>query len=151
MVTAQPAPVTEVRRTVDIVAIAGSGPERDMLLVRRQAPPFEGLLALPGGVVQAGESAFDAAVRVFGDATGIVIGRNQVRDVGQFDAVGRDPRGPSITTAYHVRFPSRVTITASSSEAAWHRVLDVMCEPLAFDHADISNHAEFAWARPSAR
>lgn len=149
--TGQGVPGGEPQRTVDIVAIAGTGPERDMLLIRRQASPYEGLLALPGGRVHEGESPVDAVVRVFGDATGIVIGRNQLHEVGQFGAVGRDPRGPSITTAFKVRFPDRVTIHAAGSEAARHRVLSVMCEPLAFDHADISSHAEFGWTRAGSR
>jgi ADP-ribose pyrophosphatase YjhB (NUDIX family) len=54
---------------VALVAIEKDGGE-EVLLIRRKEPPFEGLWGLPGGKVQEGESAPEAAAREIMEETG---------------------------------------------------------------------------------
>lgn len=45
--------------------------DEDLLLVRRASPPHEGLWTLPGGRIEAGETAVEAVVRELREETGL--------------------------------------------------------------------------------
>ncbi len=60
----------------DMIATAGEGPERLILLIKRSD---RGVWAIPGGKVDPGESALDAMVREAREETGIVIDPAAVR------------------------------------------------------------------------
>lgn len=51
-----------IRYTADVVCVRG----QHVLLIERGWPPHQGLLALPGGHVDPGEKALDAAARSCG-------------------------------------------------------------------------------------
>jgi 8-oxo-dGTP diphosphatase len=112
--------------TVDIIA---EMPDGGIVLVRRKHPPPG--WALPGGFIEAGESAAAAARREFREETGL-----DVELAEQFHVYadpGRDPRGPTLS----VVFIGRATGTpVGADDAAEARVwpLDALPAPLAFDH-----------------
>jgi 8-oxo-dGTP diphosphatase len=112
--------------TVDIVA---EMPDGGIVLVRRRHPPPG--WALPGGFIEAGESAAAAARREFREETGL-----DVELAEQFHVYAdprRDPRGPTLS----VVFIGRATGTpVGADDAAEARVwpLDALPAPLAFDH-----------------
>ncbi len=126
--------------TADIVILSRDG---YVLLIRREAEPFKGFWALPGGFVDAEEPPSAAAARELAEETGITgVG---LRLLGVFGDPGRDPRGWTISIAFMGEVGHRVPITAGSdaSEACW-RPLDRL-PPLAFDHARILAAAAEAW------
>ena len=63
----------------------------DLLLVRRAKAPSNGLWSLPGGHIEAGETAADAMLRELREETGIEARLGGVADA--VDAIGRDNAG----------------------------------------------------------
>jgi len=127
--------------TADVVAVT---PDGRVLLIQRGWDPFEGAWALPGGHVDAGETALDAAVRELAEETGVRVAGTDLTLVGVFDRPGRDPRGRYVTVAYTVTVPAGTTARAGDD------AVDVLWVPLgapaeglpadsalAFDHAEI--------------
>ena len=83
MVTALPAPVP----CVGVVCLRGD----EVLLIRRGQPPRQGDWSLPGGQIEPGERAMDAALRELREETGVeaeITGLVEVVD-GLFPEAGR--------------------------------------------------------------
>jgi 8-oxo-dGTP diphosphatase len=123
--------------TVDVVALAGSGDARELLLVRRGREPYEGRWALPGGFVEENEPLEHAARRELEEETGLAT-LEPMRQVGAFGDPGRDPRGWTVGVAFLLELASGAGAVRGgddAAEAAWHRV--DMLPPLAFDHDNI--------------
>lgn len=100
-----------------------------VLLVRRGKAPGKGLLALPGGFVNAGERFLDAALRELNEETGlrIHVGKHAkrllldptfLRAQKVFDKPDRDPRGRVITTASHFRIPDACKVAVKAGDDA---------------------------------
>lgn len=123
-----------IRYTADVVVVT---PDRTVLLIERDWPPYAGCWALPGGHVDPGETSREAAVRELAEETGIRVSTADVRELGVFDRPGRDPRGRYVTVAYLAVVPAGTPIAAGDdARAARWWPLDAVPE-LAFDHADI--------------
>ncbi|MGW8398740.1 NUDIX domain-containing protein [Streptomyces lydicus] len=122
-----------IRYTADVVLLAAG----HVLLIERGWDPFEGCWALPGGHVDIGETSLAAAARELEEETGITVPADELRQVGAFDAPGRDPRGRYVSVAYTATLPTPVTPKAGddATAARWWP-LDAL-PALAFDHADI--------------
>ena len=105
-----------------------------VLLIKRGNEPFAGMYALPGGFMDHGESAEEAAVREVEEETGL---RTEVLDlVGAYTRPGRDPRGHICTLAYRLAVRGgKLRAGDDAAEAAFFP-LDSL-PALAFDHADI--------------
>ncbi|UED85296.1 NUDIX domain-containing protein [Streptomyces profundus] len=123
-----------IRYTADVLAVT---PDRRILLIERGWDPFVGMWALPGGHVDPGETALEAAVRELAEETGVTVDASDLSQVGIFDAPGRDPRGRYITVAHLALVPVGTIATAGDDarRAAWWP-LDAL-PPLAFDHDHI--------------
>ena len=112
--------------TVDVIA---EMPEGGVVLVRRKYPPPG--WALPGGFVEAGESAAAAARRELREETGLDVELVELFHV--YADPARDPRGPTLA----VVFIGRTSGTPEGADdAAEARVfaIDALPVPLAFDH-----------------
>ncbi|AXG79664.1 NUDIX domain-containing protein [Streptomyces paludis] len=122
-----------IRFTADVVLFA----EGRVLLIERGWDPFEGCWALPGGHVDEGETSLVAAARELAEETGITVASADLRQVGTFDAPGRDPRGRYVTVAYAATLPQAVAPAAGddATAARWWPLSEL--PPLAFDHGDI--------------
>jgi 8-oxo-dGTP diphosphatase len=111
---------------VDVIA---ERPEGGIVLVRRKYPPPG--WALPGGFVEAGESAAAAARREFLEETGLEVELAELFHV--YSDPARDPRGPTLSAVFIGRAPGT---PIGADDAAEARVfpLDALPAPLAFDH-----------------
>jgi 8-oxo-dGTP diphosphatase len=113
--------------TVDVIA---EMPDGGIVLVRRKHPPPG--WALPGGFVEAGESAAAAARRELQEETGLDVKLAELFHV--YADPARDPRGPTLSVVY---IGQASGMPAGADDAAEARVfaLDALPAPLAFDHA----------------
>ncbi len=126
--------------TVDIVLFTDAFPRREVLLIRRKNPPFEGLWALPGGFLEINETLEESALRELHEETNI--SDVQLQQIAAFGHPDRDPRGRVITVAYVGIIKSeqqKVVAGSDAAEVAWFPVLDL--PQLAFDHNDIIEKA----------
>ncbi|SBW22712.1 NUDIX domain-containing protein [Protofrankia symbiont of Coriaria ruscifolia] len=142
--------------TVDVVLFTKRDGVLSVLAVERAKEPFRAALALPGGFVEPGERAPEAAVRELGEETGVMIDRDHLRRLACYGAPGRDPRGRVVSVAYHGYLPGApVPRGGSDARAArWVDVLEFLSPGVrvAFDHRDIVVDAvvrRFGW-RPVA-
>ncbi|MBP8182661.1 MAG: NUDIX hydrolase [Rhodoferax sp.] len=120
--------------TVDVALLTLKHDALHVVLLKRQAEPFSGIPALPGGYVHAQEdkTAWDAAARVLRDKASIV--SPYLEQLATYSGAERDPRGWSVSIVYYALVPSDVLEPGHE---------DVMLTPvsrlpkLAFDHKGI--------------
>jgi len=113
--------------TVDVIAEMSDGA---IVLVRRKHPPPG--WALPGGFVEAGESAASAALRELREETGLDVELLELFHV--YADPARDPRGPTLSVVFIGR-ASGTPVGADDAAEARVFPLDALPAPLAFDHA----------------
>ena len=133
--------------TVDAVVFDMRDGRRQVLLIRRGQPPFEGCWALPGGFIDIDEPLEDAVGRELAEETGIKA--REVVQIGAFGDPDRDPRGRTIGVAYLVRSFSPETPTPGddAAEARWWPMDSL--PRLAFDHEKILAAAAEMPAQPA--
>mgnify|MGYP003585495310 FL=1 len=108
-----------------------------LLLARRREPPFEGVLALPGGFVHIEEDTDTtmAARRVIRGKLGI--DAPYLEQLFTFSGPARDPRGWSISIAYYALIPAALLSQSQAAEAVPVEELPT----LPFDHPQIVDKA----------
>lgn len=109
-------------------------PDGGIVLIRRGKEPFLGSWALPGGIVEVGETIEQCAVREAKEETGIGVTLRKL--VGVFSEPGRDPRGHFVSIAF-LADPVEGSPQASSDAADVIITKDFRDLPLAFDHSKI--------------
>lgn len=127
--------------TTDIVLFTIREKRLQTLLIQRKEWPFAGKWALPGGFVRPTETLDEAARRELSEETGV--GDVFLEQLRAFGNPGRDPRTWVITVAYTALIPSDQIVLRADTDAADARwfPLDSLPQPLAFDHAQILDHA----------
>ncbi len=125
--------------TVDIIIEHQGG---IVLIERRNPPPG---WALPGGFIDRGESAEDAAVREAREETGLTL--VDLRQFHVYSDPARDPRLHTITTVFVARGLGNLS---AGDDAACARVFDPAGLPgdVAFDHREIiTDYISGRWDR----
>ena len=124
---------------VDVVVFTVVDNRLEVLLVRRDEPPFENAWALPGGFVRLEEGLEEAALRVLAEATGAT--EVYLEQLFTFGKPDRDPRGRIVSVIYFaLASADKLTLPARSDAAtAWHQMYCL--PPTAFDHARILDYA----------
>lgn len=102
-----------------------------VLLIWRKNDPYKGHYAFPGGFIEVGETAENAALRELKEETGIEA--DNLRLIAVYSGPKRDPRHHSITVAYLVSVHGQ-TPEAGDDAAAAEFIEDATKEKLAFDH-----------------
>jgi len=126
--------------TVDVIIFTLRDNALQVLLVKRRHRPHEGLWAIPGGLVQAGEPLEAAACRQLEEETGLT--DVFLEQLYTFGAPDRDPRARVITVAYLAVVPASSVASWAEKDAGavrWWSIHEL--PPLAFDHADILSYA----------
>ena len=120
--------------TADCIVITKEE-EPKVLLIQRGGEPFKGGWAFPGGFMNMDETTEQCAVRELEEETGLRV--SNIRQIGAYSKVDRDPRGRTITVAYLavVNEPIAVTGQDDAAKAEWWPISDF--PHLAFDHYDI--------------
>ncbi len=125
--------------TVDIILATIEDGALKVLLIEREGKPFQGIHALPGGYLLAGETAEIAAIRILEEKTGVK--PSYLEQLYTFYTPGRDPRGPVFSITYIALIPSPLTYSKENSQAQAPALYDIKKLPqLAFDHKDIINY-----------
>jgi ADP-ribose pyrophosphatase YjhB (NUDIX family) len=114
--------------TVDIIIEVGTG----VVLIKRRNPPHG--WAIPGGFIDYGESAEEAAVREAAEETSLDV--TELRQFRVYSAPNRDPRHHTLTVVFTARTEG---VPRAADDAAEIGVFDreSLPSPIAFDHADI--------------
>jgi 8-oxo-dGTP diphosphatase len=142
-----PEPET-IRYTADVVALRRDRiGDLQVLVVRRRFEPFADCWALPGGHVDVGETAREAAVRELAEETGLCVPAAWLEEVGVFDDPGRDPRGfryVSVAFLVVVKGDTSVHVSDETTDVVWRSTN--LSWGLAFDH-DAIQAAALRWLR----
>lgn len=129
--------------TADCVVFAHDGDDVKILLVERKHDPFRGCWAFPGGFMNMDETADAAAIRELEEETGLRI--QEIRQVGAFTKVDRDPRERVMTVAFYTEIATVQPVKGGddANQARWFSLRQL--PPLAFDHAEILEQAIRLW------
>lgn len=131
----------QVRVAVDNCIFTVRGGRLEVLLIQMKQEPFDFLWALPGGLMEDGETLDGAAARILEQQTG-------VRDVYleqlyTFDDQTRDPSGRVISVAYVSLVPweKHELRTTDKYRAVKFWDCDRVPSELAYDHRQILDYA----------
>lgn len=121
-----------------------------VLMVRRNAYPGKGLMALPGGFLDANSdvSLEDAMIRELREETGLKIPssalRGSIKETKVFDSLYRSSRGRTITHAFNIILSDgelpRVRGSSDADKAFWLPFNDLKSEQCFEDHYQIINY-----------
>ncbi|GAA1676846.1 NUDIX hydrolase [Glycomyces endophyticus] len=131
-----------VQLTADVVILTVRQ-ELEVLLVRRGKPPFEGMLAIPGGYMEPGENLWQTAVRELQEETSLDGMAHHLELVGIYTDPDRDPRGQVASGAWVAMIPDPPVARPGGDAAAtqWLPVEQALESALAFDHRVILHDA----------
>ena len=108
------------------VTLDGAGKSRRVLLVRRRNPPDAGLWGFPGGHVEPGETALDAAARELAEETGVI-----ARPHAYLDNIDVIERGADGALRFHFLLAAVLCDYVSGQPVAADDALDAGWMPVA--------------------
>lgn len=125
--------------TADCVVIAKEN-EPKVLLIQRGNEPFKGCWAFPGGFMNMDETTEQCAVRELEEETGLKV--TEIKQIGAYSKVDRDPRGRTVTVAYLVVIDKAKAVKGGddAAKAQWFPISGL--PKLAFDHEEIMKDAK---------
>ena len=125
--------------TADCVVIAKEK-EPKVLLIQRGNEPFKGCWAFPGGFMNMDETTEQCAVRELEEETGLKV--TEIKQIGAYSKVDRDPRGRTVTVAYLaiIGIVEAVNGLDDAAKAQWFPISNL--PKLAFDHEEIMRDAK---------
>jgi 8-oxo-dGTP diphosphatase len=122
--------------SADMVVFRTNSGRREVLLIRRKHPPYQGMWAFPGGFVEIDETLEQAAARELEEETGL---RGvELRQFHAFSNLDRDPRTRVITIVFYGMVPFDASEAKGGDDAElaeWFPLEDL--PPMGFDHREI--------------
>src|ERR671917_2462673 len=112
-----------------------------ILLVRRKNDPFKGLLSIPGGFINEGETAEDAMTREAKEETSLVV--EPIAILGVYSDPQRDPRMHTISVTFITRIvQGNEDARDDAASLQWINIEDeldglIRSQQIAFDHSKI--------------
>ncbi len=126
----------EKRKPSIAVDIIIEFPDKDsIVLIKRKNPPFG--WAIPGGFIEYGESAEEAAVREAKEETNLNI--TLMGQLHSYSESWRDPRGHTISIVFVAKGEGKAIAKDDAKEIGIFRE-DNLPEEIAFDHRRILKH-----------
>jgi 8-oxo-dGTP diphosphatase len=137
-----PSVAQNIKVAVDNCIFTVTGRRLQLLLIRMRRKPFEGMWALPGGLIDEGESLKDAASRILKEQTGVE--DPYLEQLYTFDDRMRDPQGRVVSVAYYSLVPAVGLALGTTPKYDAVRFWDVEERPrdLAYDHEAIVGYAQ---------
>jgi 8-oxo-dGTP diphosphatase len=114
-----------------------------ILLVKRKNEPFKGMLSIPGGFINEGETAEDAMMREAKEETSLVV--EPIAILGVYSDPHRDPRMHTISVTFITRIvQGNQNAHDDAAALQWVKIEDevdklIEAGQLAFDHSKILN------------
>ena len=110
--------------------------KKGILLIKRKTEPFKGRYALPGGMVEYGETVEKAAVREVKEETGLDVELEGL--LGVYSDADRDPRGHTVSIVFFAT-PKKGKMTGSNEteDVGYKTLKEIENLELAFDHETI--------------
>jgi 8-oxo-dGTP diphosphatase len=107
-----------------------------IVLVERGQEPFMGMIELPGGHVDKNETVEKAAIREAKEETNLKVRLENI--LGVYSGPKRDPRGPTVTTAFVAKpVDGRLKAGSDAKIGFWCDVRKIPFKKMAFDHTEI--------------
>jgi ADP-ribose pyrophosphatase YjhB (NUDIX family) len=117
------------RLAADVLAVDGD----ELLLIERKYPPLG--WALPGGMVDRGESVETAAAREFFEETGIKVEEKDLTLLGVYSDPSRDERGHTVSVIFYTSVSGKPNAGDDAENARYFPIDDLPL--LAFDHKKV--------------
>lgn len=114
-----------VNTSDNIVFTRGDDNRLKVLLIQRKAHPYKGYWCTPGGFVDAGESALDAASRELQEETNMTLPEGSLQAVKKYDYPWRDGRMKHLQANSHVAFIPSIPKFEAGDDAADAKLVDV--------------------------
>lgn len=125
--------------TVDPIVVTDDG---KVVLVKRSFDPYKDHWALPGGIVEYGETVEDAVVREAKEETGFYIKIEKL--VGVYSDPKRDPRGHFVSVCFLSKIVGgELTISEETKEVKLFSRDELKSLKFAFDHEKILRDVGF--------
>jgi 8-oxo-dGTP diphosphatase len=121
------------KATVAAVIAADRTNRRTILLTRRHVMPFKGYWCLPGGHIDAGETAVAAVIREVAEETGL--GLAEPRFFCYSDEIFPEYRFHAVALAFFGTASGTLQLMPDEvDEAGWFTIAEALAMPLAFNH-----------------
>ncbi len=129
-----------IKVAVDAAIITIKQSELCVLLIQMKKSPFEGMWALPGGLLEEDETTQGAATRILKTQTGVE--DVFLEQLATFDDVDRDPAGRVVSVAYYALLPDldvELKTTQKYTDVRWWPIKKL--PTLAYDHKTLVKEA----------
>ena len=126
--------------TLTVDAIIKTNDDK-IVLVKRKNPPYKGWWALPGGIVEYGETVEEAVKREVKEETGLEVEIEKLVNV--YSDPNRDPRGHFISICFLCRrIGGTLEAATDAAEVSAFPLKEVRNLKLAFDHKKMLKDAK---------
>lgn len=114
-----------VNTSDNVVFTRGDDNRLKVLLIQRKAHPYKGYWCTPGGFVDAGETALEAASRELQEETNMTLPEGSLHSVKKYDHPWRDGRMKHLQANSHVAFIPSIPKFEAGDDAADAKLVDV--------------------------
>ncbi|HLD20533.1 MAG TPA: NUDIX domain-containing protein [Patescibacteria group bacterium] len=129
-----------IRVAVDAAIVRIKDGSLSVLLIQMKKSPFEGMWAVPGGLLEEEETTLSAATRILKTQTGVT--DVFLEQLATFDSVDRDPAGRVVSVAYYALLPDvevQLKTTEKYADVRWWPIKKL--PTLAYDHKTLVREA----------